>query len=251
MIRIITIGDIPQEYLELIEDISKNFMIDNNIESYIELIVYSQSLRKKAFITQEASRIGVSALGDFIVMHEAWRGYPRIHIDYEEISKLNHTVVKALLIHELAHSILHGSPLYYMIRVKKSSLNKYGDNAYIYLYLASLVAKDIDVIAYLKTKGYYGELLTYAEYVMRDAGSIDCSKLEGLLDLSKILIPYIILGLSIPIEFLSSECSQVVSKIVLTINDIIESKVDFDDRIDLILERLSEIFDTIISTFKH
>ena len=50
---------------------------------------------------------------DFLATHEAWRGYPRIHICHERVKGVQDPVIEGVLHHEIGHAVLHGSMEFY------------------------------------------------------------------------------------------------------------------------------------------
>ena len=79
--------------------------------------------------------------------------WPRIHVDYEICKSLRENYLKALLYHEVIHSILHGSLLNYIINIAKIDLGSLGINLLEATYLVSVVIKDLEVHGYLAKRG--------------------------------------------------------------------------------------------------
>jgi len=64
------------------------------------------------FYNQEKEELGVVTGEDieFLATHEAWRGYPRIHICEERVKDVPNAVLQGVLHHEISHAVLHGTP---------------------------------------------------------------------------------------------------------------------------------------------
>jgi len=65
---------------------------------------------------QEFSRSEKDALGvvtgeetEFLATHDAWRGYPRIHICQERLSGIPGSVIQGVVHHEIAHALNHST----------------------------------------------------------------------------------------------------------------------------------------------
>ena len=72
----------------------------------------------QGFDAREKAELGVVTGGesDFLATHEAWRGFPRIHISLEKIQGISEEVVRGVIQHEIAHALLHGKPEFYQFR---------------------------------------------------------------------------------------------------------------------------------------
>jgi hypothetical protein len=100
----------------------------------------------EAKLIAEASALGVSVIAFYEVMHEAWRGYPRIHV-------ATGTSDARLLRHEALHALLHGSLDYYIVACPN-------DISAEALQIASTVVKDLEVALEAKRCGL-GDVLEY------------------------------------------------------------------------------------------
>ena len=67
------------------------------------------------FDVREKAELGV-VTGDesnFLATHEAWRGYPRIHLSLEKIRSIPEEIIPGVVQHEIGHALLHGKPEFY------------------------------------------------------------------------------------------------------------------------------------------
>ncbi len=153
---------------------------------YVELHVYENRTFMENILVNEAVSLGVVVNAAYTVMHEAWRGYPRIHVVSKEFSpeKLEH---KALLVHEAMHSILHGGLEYYLVSVPKTLLDLLGSDAFLVYHIAATIVKDLEVHMLMKQVGYEDLLLLLTK-------PSDCSSIEGVSDFLKAATALIVLG---------------------------------------------------------
>ncbi|NPA97425.1 MAG: hypothetical protein GXO32_07490 [Crenarchaeota archaeon] len=167
-------------------------------DSYLELIVYSSRYEKISFIMREAEDLGIVAVGDFKTLHEAWRGYPRIHVSQEDVEDLDEATVEALVAHEAVHAYLHGSPLSYVIYVPSSVLNAFPDpsEAYAVAYLLASAIKDIEVHRAMVGLGLYEYLERYALFCAKQLEDAECTRgspLTLIANAIKLLTPFYVL----------------------------------------------------------
>ncbi|MDK2384047.1 MAG: hypothetical protein QI199_04465 [Candidatus Korarchaeota archaeon] len=117
----------------------------------------------------------------FPAMHDALLGYPRIHVVQDMLPE-DEQVVDSLVLHEAVHSVLHGSPEYYVVSVSGDLLSHYrGDPGSLLTHAASAI-KDVDVAWYQLEHGFLDELWTYAAYVLE-------ASTEDLLEASLLAAP--------------------------------------------------------------
>ena len=109
------------------------------------------------FYNQEKEELGVVTGEDieFLATHEAWRGYPRIHICEERVKDVPDAVLQGVLHHEISHAVLHGTPEFYTFRYS-NRLQEAGRTCGLDLpllqqcvYLMSIAIKDHDVVTWL------------------------------------------------------------------------------------------------------
>ena len=110
---------------------------------------------------------------DFYVMHYAWSGIPRISVSVERIRSLPELTQAGILRHEVGHSILHGSPEYYIFPIPHILLEASERFDLLvwylndFLYLVWIAVKDFDVTRLLHSGGYIEDQVAYAESVLK------------------------------------------------------------------------------------
>jgi hypothetical protein len=239
LIRVKPWGYIEESFVARIKAIVEEFQARIGWEPILlEVNVYPTSERMMMRIAREAEELGVAVLGSFPVMHEAWRGWPRIHVSYEECAKLDEKVFKALLVHELAHSKLHGSPYYYVVSVDADLLEDYGREALVVAYMASTAVKDFEVFELLRGIGCNDEIASYAAYVKPQLESVKCNDLIGVLELAKLITPHVVMGLEV--GNLDVSCSSIVGEVVNALK-LLPGIEDFDEKVKFLINMLRAV----------
>ena len=240
MIRVTSIGFIDEPFLAEIRSIAVDFYSKAGGEPpLLEIYIYSSAERMRARILREAEELGVTVMGDFVVLHEAWRGWPRIHVNYEACANMDTRVIKALLLHELAHSKLHGSPYYYLVSLDKSIAGRYGREALIIEYMASIAVKDLEALELLRNLGYEEEIASYVEFVKTQISDIKCYEITGLLELAKLAVPFIVKGQSV--DNLDSSCAGIAGRVVEIVERLRRVEGDLEDRIRFLVNELEKV----------
>lgn len=185
-IRLVYISkDVPREItytvLGTIEYVIDKFRAH---EKYLEVYIYRDM----------DEYVAISGMGHpsiYFVMHEAYMGWPRIHVIYSLTRELDGDVFRAGLIHEAIHSIIHGSPKYYVItpphQFTEKCIEEYGEGVCSALYnlLASAV-KDYEVSHTALKHDIIDEYTPFLNYYL-DEVYIDISNYEGC-GLEKIIL---------------------------------------------------------------
>lgn len=229
------VGSVPNSFIDLVLTILKGFynsLRNVSLPEFVEVYVYGTSYEKMMFLEAEARDIGVIVIGDFITVHEAWRGWPRIHIDYEKCNSLEPSYVKALLLHEAAHSVLHGSPLYYLVDIDQQLINSLGfEYAAKTIYLASTVVKDLDVHKFLVEHGYRSYVEKYLEFLVNiQLKDVMCNDVLGTLEFMKILTPCVFLKnkcMSIR-RALHRDCRSLIKEVIKALEELIKTHLHLD-----------------------
>ena len=113
-----------------------------------------------------------SAGETFFATHDALHGKPTITIYMEQLLEIPRLVALAGIRRQAAHSVLHGSLEYYLIRVppdliratKQYSLPQGCANGL--LYSAGMAAKEYEVTRLLYSKNYIEDQVAYAKYIL-------------------------------------------------------------------------------------
>jgi len=180
MVRILVskLGDIQSETVDSIFSVMEECY--NRLEPHglplVDLYLFERSSALDAFLSQEYARLGVASSRfdeDFYARHDAWRGIPRISISVERIQSLPELTQAGILRHEVGHSILHGSPEYYIFPIPHLLLGASErfdlPSQYLsdLLYLISIAVKDFEVTSLLHSRGYIEDQVAYAESVLK------------------------------------------------------------------------------------
>ncbi|WP_048162791.1 hypothetical protein [Thermogladius calderae] len=236
-------GRVPGDFLSFVEEVVSDFY--NAVETapeILEVYVFESTWLKRRFLEDEARELGVLVVGDYPVSHDAWRGWPRIHLDYEKLKNLQPRTVRALLAHECAHAILHGSLSSYLIRVEGWTEEELGEGFIEGLYLASTVVKDLEVSAFLKERGLYDVLADYYSYVREELAGTDCEGLHGLLDFAKLATPCALIDCDPPPCILARGCcAKRCEDIVEVLREVSRLKTGLSERVTFLLRRIKEL----------
>ncbi len=144
----------------------------------ISLYLWEKEKDFQEFDAREKAELGVVTGGDseFLATHEAWRGYPRIHLSLEKIRGIPEEIVRGVVQHEIGHALLHGKPEFYHFLFSKG-LRETAGSAGLDLpqlrqlvYLLSVALKDEEVVRFLGERGlglYQNRVL---EYLIKETG---------------------------------------------------------------------------------
>ena len=139
----------------------------------VDVVLFEDASRMEGFLLTEQDSLGAYSQGldaKFVATHEAWTGIPRILICYERLRELSPQLRRAVVRHEVAHSILHGSPEYYIFPIPRPLLEaseKYSlprEYTLHILYLVAIGVKDYEATRILMDHGYVEDQMEYAGY---------------------------------------------------------------------------------------
>ena len=142
----------------------------------ISIYLWEKEKDFQGFDAREKAELGVVTGGesDFLATHEAWRGFPRIHISLEKIQGISEKIVRGVVQHEIAHALLHGKPEFYQFRYT-DRLMEAGRSAGLdfpmiqqWVYLLSIAIKDEEVVRWLGEAGLGLYQIRVLEYLMED-----------------------------------------------------------------------------------
>ena len=144
--------------------------------SLVDLYVFEKTSTMEAFMAKEKENLKILTSPfeeSFFATHDAWYGTPRITVCIEKMRSLPRIVVVGGLRHEVAHTILHGSPEYYLLVLPKP-LKEAGEIYEIadktvndILYLISVAAKDYEVTRLLYSGGYIEDQVAYCKHYLK------------------------------------------------------------------------------------
>jgi hypothetical protein len=118
--------------------------------------------RLRQLLAVEHAELGITGpLGEeFLALHDAWRGVPRITVCYERLTEVSHLVGLGAIRQQVAHSILHGSPEYYTFKFSRNLVEKGQGRGLApvvlqqIVYYAAIAVKDYEVVRLLVNHGY-------------------------------------------------------------------------------------------------
>ena len=161
------------EILKIVEECYER--LEPHQVDFLDLCFFEASSSIDAFMRGELAKLGGSLQSfseSFLVMHDAWRGIPRISICFERIRNLSEQVMFGAIRHEVGHSVLHGSVEHYLIPTPPSFIalmDRFSlPRGYMadLLYLLSIAIKDYEVTRLLHQRGYIDCQVAYAKYIL-------------------------------------------------------------------------------------
>jgi hypothetical protein len=132
--------------------------------------------RCKEFYQEEKRALGIvtGEEAEFLANHDAWRGYPRIHICQERLKGISASVLQGVIHHEIGHAIHHGTLEFYTFRFS-GRLQETGRSCGLDMpllqqcvYLVSLAIKDREVVQWLAEIGLGFGQLALLEHMICD-----------------------------------------------------------------------------------
>ena len=157
-------GDVPddfcQEVKQLLEDCYYRLPVSGLEVVQVRLLDTVHRLRQ--LLATEHAELGIAGpLGtEFLALHDAWRGVPRITICQERLAEVPHLVGLGAIRQQVAHSILHGSPEYYTFKLSRDLAEKAQERELPpmalqqLLYYVAIAVKDYEVVHLLVNYGY-------------------------------------------------------------------------------------------------
>jgi hypothetical protein len=122
-INIITRGSVSggakREIVNTLQDCYKHF--GTKLPNKVDVFIAENDSIVADFLREEKFRLGIldNYFDECICSNDAWRGYPRITIAVESLSKLNKLTRLGALRHEAAHTALHGSLEYGIFQISE------------------------------------------------------------------------------------------------------------------------------------
>jgi hypothetical protein len=143
---------------------------------FLSVSIWKTMEKYQDFYQREKEELGVvtGEETDFLATHDAWRGYPRIHICQERLMGIDGTIVQSVIHHETGHALHHGTPEFYTFcfsnRLQEAG-RFYGLDLPLLqqcVYLLSVAIKDQDVILWLAKNGLGSSQLALLGYLLSD-----------------------------------------------------------------------------------
>ena len=126
-----------------------HLMVWKNMDKYQE--IYRSEKDALGVVTGEET--------EFLATHDAWRGYPRIHICQERLKGVPNSVIQGVIHHEIAHALNHGALEFYTFTFTKrlqEAARSYGMDMPLLqqcVYFLSVAIKDREVVQWLAQIG--------------------------------------------------------------------------------------------------
>lgn len=219
------VGNVPNDFVYKVLGIVKDFIEKVDGVDYLEIYFYGSSQQKILFIESEAIDLGVIAVGEFIAMHEAWRGWPRIHIDYEKCNKLRDNHLRSVVVHEISHAILHGSPIYYSVVFQLSDIPELSlEDVARLLYIATTIVKDMDVHEFLIESGMGGLVEDYGDFIAEQYKGLECGNIEDILNLVKALTTCIYTSQCKLLRTINNSCIDIANRVIGMLKEFREAR---------------------------
>jgi hypothetical protein len=144
--------------------------------TYLRLTIWKNIKALQEFYDQEKGDLGIvtGEESDFLATHEAWRGYPRIHICHERVKGVQDAVIEGVLHHEIGHALFHGSMEFYTFKFTdrlREAARFNGFDLHLLqqcVYFLSIAIKDWEVIQWLTQIGLGPYQKSLLEYMMKD-----------------------------------------------------------------------------------
>jgi len=147
-----------------------------SMPSSLSITLWKSTEELNDFYLRENEALGVVTVEetDFLATHEAWRGYPRIHICQERLREIPDAIVQGVVHHEISHALHHGTQEFYTFRFS-NRLQEAGRSCSMDLsilqqcvYLLSVAIKDNEVVKWLTEIGLGFGQLTLIEHLISD-----------------------------------------------------------------------------------
>jgi hypothetical protein len=143
---------------------------------YLLLTIWKNNKDLQDFYRQEKEALGIltGEESGFLATHEAWRGFPRIHICHERVRGVPDPVIRGVLHHEIGHALIHGSMEFYTFRfshrLQEMARFKGLDLHHLQqcVYYLSVAIKDREVVQWLTEIGLGSDQKSLLEYMVKD-----------------------------------------------------------------------------------
>lgn len=182
-IEIVPYDGMDKGFLSQIQTWVKNVLVKADPLStppYLKLTIWENIKALQEFYDQEKEELGVvtSDESNFLATHEAWRGFPRIHICHERVKNVQDAVIEGVLHHEIGHALFHGSIEFYTFKFTNRLQETARLNGFeLHLlqqcvYFLSIAIKDWEVILWLTKIGLGSCQKSLLEHMMKDTKEV-------------------------------------------------------------------------------
>lgn len=147
-----------------------------SLPPYLCITIWKNMEEFQAFYRREKEEFGVTTgeETEFLATHDAWRGYPSIHICQEKLRGIPGPIVQGVIHHEITHALHHGSPEFYTFRFSNRLQEEgraYGLDLELLqqcVYFLSVAMKDWDVVKWLAEIGLGFSQQALLEHLISD-----------------------------------------------------------------------------------
>jgi len=175
-IQIVTCQGVNQGFRAQIRTWTNEVLAKAQPLSDICVTIWATTEELKGFYQRERSELGIitGEETDFLATHEAWRGYPRVHICQERLRGIPDAVIQGAIHHEMAHALHHCSPEYYTFLFSNDLQDKARSIGFDLatlqecVYLLSVAIKDRDVVQWLAEIELSSGQLSLLQYLIAD-----------------------------------------------------------------------------------
>jgi hypothetical protein len=234
------VGEVPQGFVSrVLGELVEVYRLFGEGPEFVEVYIYGSEELMHIYLLSEALELGVGVVGQYSVSHDAWRGWPRIHIDYSACKDIEERFLKALLHHEAAHSIIHGTLQSYAIALPRGFAELFEKSPWV-VYLASVAVKDVEVMAYLSNKGLRISVEDYLEHIKTGFKELHCKTLEEVFEFAKLVAPCTIVECSIESN-LGERCREIFPTILKVLEAVKYMRADLNTKIETLIRGVIEV----------
>jgi hypothetical protein len=130
----------------------------------------------QAFCQREKKELGIVTGEEmnFLATHDAWRGYPRIHVCEERLIGIPNVIIQGVIHHEIGHALHHGTLEFYTFRfssrLQEAGLSCGFDLSLLQqsVHLLSVAIKDREVIHWLAKIGLGSSQQILLKHIISD-----------------------------------------------------------------------------------
>jgi hypothetical protein len=178
-IQIVVHEEIEEDFLTRIRMWANEVLEMGEVPSpppYLSISIWRTMEKCQEFYRREKKELGIitGEETDFLATHDAWRGYPRIHICKERLTGVASAIIQGTIHHEIGHALHHGTLEFYTFRFSnriQEAGRVYGLDLPLllqYVYLLSVAIKDQEVIFWLTKNGLGLSQLALLRYLLSD-----------------------------------------------------------------------------------
>jgi hypothetical protein len=144
--------------------------------AYLCITIWKTMEELQDFCRREKETFGVitGEETEFLATHDAWRGYPRIHICQERLRGIPGAILQGVIHHEMSHALHHGTQEFYTFRFSRR-LQEAGRSCGLdlpllqqFVYFLSVAIKDWEVVQWLAETGLGFSQRALVEHLISD-----------------------------------------------------------------------------------